>query len=123
MIAHEHERCFYRYNNSATPIAENIRALSHTRSAVRRLYSRVIEEEAKFVPAIVTEVGVDGAIIKLVDVIVGLVSPTVTEPPNATAEPLIVIAPVPTKAELGTFEIVLLEPLIVLFVKVCDAVF
>ena len=31
-----------------TPIAENIRALSHTRSDVRRLYSRVIEEEAKF---------------------------------------------------------------------------
>ena len=56
-------------------------------------------------------------------VAVGLVSPTVTEPPKATAEPFIVIAPVPTIAELGTFEIVLLEPLMVLFVKVCVAVF
>ena len=52
---------------------------------------RTVDDEAKFVPAIVTDVAVVGGIIKFGDVIVGLVSPTVTEPPNATAEPLIVI--------------------------------
>ena len=52
---------------------------------------RTVEDEAKFVPTIVTDVATLGTIIKLVDVIVGFVSPTVTEPPNDTGEPFIVI--------------------------------
>ena len=35
-------------------------------------------------------------------VIVGLVSPIVTEPPRDTADPLIVIAPLPTRRALAT---------------------
>jgi hypothetical protein len=57
-----------------------------------------------------------------IELIVGFVSPTVTLPPKDTGEPFIVIAPEPIKAELGTFEIVLLEPLIVLFVRVSTPV-
>ena len=62
-----------------------------------------VEEEAKFVPAIVTDVAVVGRITKLVEVIVGFVSPTVTAPPKETAEPFIVIAPEPVNL---AFEIV-----------------
>ena len=77
----------------------------------------------KFPPAITTFVASLVIIFGVKLEMVGLVSQTVTEPPKATADPFIVIAPVPTKAELGIFEIVLLEPLIVLFVKVCVAEF
>ena len=47
--------------------------------------------ETKFVPVIFIVVAVAGAIVCETLATVGLVSPTVTAPPNATAEPLIVI--------------------------------
>ena len=45
----------------------------------------------KFVPAITTFVASLVIVLGVQPVAVGLVSPTVTEPPKATAEPLIVI--------------------------------
>ena len=47
--------------------------------------------DTKFVPAIVTDVCVFSITVGLMLEIVGLVSPTVTEPPRLTAEPFIVI--------------------------------
>ena len=43
-------------------------------------------------------------------VIVGLVSPTVTEPPRDTADPFIVIAPLPTRRALATVPDAMLPP-------------
>lgn len=53
-----------------------------------------------------------------IEVIVGFVSPIVTEPPNATAEPFIVIAPDPVNLELLIVPVVIAEPSIVATLKV-----
>jgi len=58
--------------------------------------------DTKFVPAIVTLVAVFGIVLGVTPVIVGFVSPIVTEPPRDTADPFIVIAPLPTRRALAT---------------------
>ncbi len=54
----------------------------------------------------------------VIELIVGFVSPIVTEPPNATAEPLIVIAPLPVNLALAIVPEVILEPSIDATLKV-----
>ena len=57
--------------------------------------------DTKFVPAITTLVAVLGIVLGVTPVIVGLVSPIVTEPPRDTADPFIVIAPLPVKTSVS----------------------
>ena len=56
------------------------------------LIASTVGTDTKFVPVIVTAVCVFSITLGLTADMVGLVSPTVTDPPRETAEPLIVIA-------------------------------
>ena len=57
-----------------------------------------------------TLVAVLSIVLGVTPVIVGLVSPIVTEPPRATADPFIVIEPLPTRRAFATVPDAMLPP-------------
>ena len=72
------------------------------------LHASTLGTVTKFVPVIVTLVAVFSIVLGDIELIVGLVSPTVTLPPRLTAPPLIVIAEL-AKEALGILAAVTLR--------------